>query len=98
LRFATSVVSSLKAERAALGPVNYEEKVVLAVFAATAFLWVFRVDIQFGVATLPGWSRLLPYPDLIDDGTVAIAMASLLFFIPYFQNISYSAPPLLVIL
>ena len=72
----------VEAEKAALGAVSYEEKVVLAVFAATAFLWVFRVDIQLGIATLPGWSRLLPYPDLIDDGTVAIGMASLLFFIP----------------
>jgi sodium-dependent dicarboxylate transporter 2/3/5 len=69
-------------ERAALGPVRFEEKVVMGVFAATALLWVFRVDIQFGIATVPGWSRLLPFPDMIDDGTVAIAMASLLFFVP----------------
>ena len=69
-------------ERAALGPVSYEEKAVLAIFAATALLWVFRVDIQIGSFTLPGWSRILPYPDLIDDGTVAITMASILFFIP----------------
>ncbi|MBT8396342.1 MAG: SLC13/DASS family transporter [Gemmatimonadetes bacterium] len=69
-------------ERAALGPVTFEEKVVMAVFAATAILWVFRVDIQLGLVTIPGWSRLLPYPGMIDDGTVAITMASLLFFIP----------------
>ncbi|MCJ7630752.1 MAG: SLC13 family permease, partial [Longimicrobiales bacterium] len=69
-------------ERAALGPVTFEEKVVMAVFATTAILWVFRVDLQLGMATLPGWSRLLPYPEMIDDGTVAIAMASILFFIP----------------
>jgi len=69
-------------ERAALGPVSYEEKAVLAVFAATALLWVFRVDIEIGMFTVPGWSRLLPFPDLIDDGTVAITMASVLFFIP----------------
>ena len=29
----------------------------------------------------PGWSQLLPFPDLIDDGTVAIAMAGILFLI-----------------
>jgi sodium-dependent dicarboxylate transporter 2/3/5 len=69
-------------ERAALGPVTYEEKVVMAIFAATAFLWVFRVDLQLGLITIPGWSRLLPYPEMIDDGTVAISMASVLFFIP----------------
>jgi len=69
-------------ERDALGTISFEEKAVLAVFASTALLWVFRVDLQVGIATIPGWSRLLPFPAMIDDGTVAIAMASLLFFIP----------------
>jgi sodium-dependent dicarboxylate transporter 2/3/5 len=70
------------AERSRLGTISFEEKVVLAVFAATAVLWVFRVDLQVGIATIPGWSRLLPEPGMIDDGTVAITMASILFFIP----------------
>ena len=65
-----------------LGPVSFEERAVLGVFAATAFLWVFRRRLEVGVVSIPGWSELLPYPGLIDDGTVAIAMASLLFFIP----------------
>ena len=65
-----------------LGPVAYEEKAVLVVFALTAFLWVFRLPLQLGVITIPGWSQLLPFPDLIDDGTVAIAMAGILFLIP----------------
>ena len=69
-------------ELARLGPITFEERAVLAVFAATALLWVFRVDLNLGTFTLPGWSRLLPWPGLIDDGTVAITMASLLFFIP----------------
>ena len=66
----------------ALGPVAYEEKAVLVVFGLTAVLWVFRLPLQLGIITIPGWSQLLPYADLIDDGTVAIAMASLLFLIP----------------
>lgn len=69
-------------ERSTLGPVSFEERVVLAVFAATAVLWVFRADLVLGVATVPGWSRLLPHPGLVDDATVAIAMASLLFLVP----------------
>jgi sodium-dependent dicarboxylate transporter 2/3/5 len=69
-------------ERDALGAISFEEKTVLAVFASTALLWIFRVDLQVGIGTIPGWSRLLPFPEMIDDGTVAIAMASLLFFIP----------------
>ena len=69
-------------ELARLGPITFEERAVLMVFAATALLWVFRVDLNLGAFTLPGWSRLLPWPSLVDDGTVAITMASLLFFIP----------------
>ena len=69
-------------ERARLGAVSFEERAVLGVFIATALLWVFRVDLQLGFLTLPGWSRLLPEPGLIDDGTVAITLASLLFLIP----------------
>ena len=69
-------------ERAQLGTVSFEERAVLGVFVATALLWVFRVDLQLGFLTLPGWSRLLPNPDMIDDGTVAITLASILFLIP----------------
>ncbi len=65
-----------------LGPVTFEQRAVMAVFTATAFLWVFRRPLDIGPISIPGWSDLLPNPDLIDDGTVAIAMASLLFFIP----------------
>ena len=69
-------------ERSALGSISYEERGVLAVFVATAVLWVFRVDLNVGLFTIPGWSRLLPYQGLIDDGTIAIGMASILFFVP----------------
>ena len=74
--------AAVAAERARLGPVAFEERAVLAVFAATALLWVFRVDLNLGFVAVPGWGDLLPWPKLVDDGTVAIAMASLLFFIP----------------
>ena len=72
----------VRAERAQLGPISFEERAVLGVFATTALLWVFRVDLQLGLFTIPGWSRLVPFPGMIDDGTVAIAMACLLFFVP----------------
>ncbi len=65
-----------------LGRIGFEEKAVLAVFTMTAVLWVFRVPLAVGSLTIPGWSGLLPHPDLLDDGTVAILMASLLFLIP----------------
>jgi sodium-dependent dicarboxylate transporter 2/3/5 len=69
-------------EYASLGGMSFEERAVLAVFAATAFGWVFRKDLVLGLLTIPGWSRLLPHADLIDDATVAVAMAMILFFIP----------------
>lgn len=72
----------VRGELASLGRISYEEKWVLGVFVTTAVLWVFRVDLQLGIAVVPGWSRLLPIPDFVDDGTVAMTMASLMFFIP----------------
>jgi sodium-dependent dicarboxylate transporter 2/3/5 len=72
----------VKCEYAALGGISFEERAVLTVFAATAFGWVFRKDLVLGLVTIPGWSRLLPHADLIDDATVAIGMAMILFFIP----------------
>ncbi len=72
----------IESQYAALDRLSFEEKAVLTVFATTAFLWVFRVPIEIGALKIPGWSQLLPYPELIDDGTVAIAMACTLFLVP----------------
>jgi sodium-dependent dicarboxylate transporter 2/3/5 len=69
-------------EYSKLGPISFEEKMVLGTFLMTAVLWVFRKPITLGFLTVPGWSELLPYPALIDDGTVAMFMAFLLFLVP----------------
>ncbi len=69
-------------ELKALGRTTWEERVVLTIFGCTALLWVFRVPIVIGGLEIPGWSSLLPSGGLIDDGTIAIAMAALLFLIP----------------
>lgn len=74
--------SIVESEYKGLGPIGFEERVVLFVFAATALLWVFRKSLNLGFVTIPGWSGLLPYPKLIDDGTVALFMAMLMFLIP----------------
>jgi len=55
---------------------------VLLLFTCLALLWLFRQDIGAGVFTIPGWSTLLPVPAYIDDGTIAITAALLLFVIP----------------
>lgn len=70
------------AEAEKLGAVSFEERVVMSVFALTALLWVFRAPIQVGPLLLPGWSQLLPNGTLIDDATVAMAMAGVLFLVP----------------
>jgi sodium-dependent dicarboxylate transporter 2/3/5 len=72
----------LRAQYAALGPMKREERIVAALFATTAALWIFRSDIQVGAFRLPGWGGLFNDPSLIDDGTVAIFMALLLFLVP----------------
>jgi sodium-dependent dicarboxylate transporter 2/3/5 len=65
-----------------LGGIGFEEKIVLVVFLLTAFLWVFRKKLNLGFFAIPGWSQWIPYPDLIDDGTVGLGMAMIMFLIP----------------
>lgn len=66
----------------ALGPISYEEKVILVDFFILVFLWMFRAGIKIGNFVIPGWSGLFPEARFINDGTVAITMAFLLFLIP----------------
>ncbi len=66
----------------ALGPLSFEEKVVLVDFLILVFLWMFRSDIRIGHFKLPGWANLFPNAQFINDGTVAVAMAVLMFLIP----------------
>jgi sodium-dependent dicarboxylate transporter 2/3/5 len=72
----------LRKEKESLGKTTYEEKVVMTVFVITSLLWLFRVELDLGFVKIPGWSKLLPHYKLIDDGTVAIMMAFLLFILP----------------
>jgi sodium-dependent dicarboxylate transporter 2/3/5 len=65
-----------------LGPISFEEKIVLVDFFILVFLWMFRADINIGSFTIPGWSNLFPKAEFINDGTIAIAMAFILFLIP----------------
>lgn len=37
---------------------------------------------MIGSLVIPGWTGIMPQPGMIDDGTVAIVIASLLFIIP----------------
>lgn len=79
----------------ALGRPSRAELQMMAVFAATAALWIFRKPLRFGSEPLlPGWGpwmarflqRLGVEADasarFVDDSTVAMTMALLMFLIP----------------
>ena len=66
----------------ALGPITFEEKVVLVDFLLLVLLWMFRADIEIGNFTIPGWSGFFPKAGFINDGTVSIGMAFILFLVP----------------
>ncbi|NBC09577.1 MAG: DASS family sodium-coupled anion symporter [Bacteroidetes bacterium] len=62
--------AEIKRQIDALGPISFEEKVVLAVFAATAFAWITR-------------SYLLNvFVPALDDTIIAIIAATTLFLLP----------------
>jgi sodium-dependent dicarboxylate transporter 2/3/5 len=72
----------IREQHAALGPIRFEEKVVLVDFVALVVLWLSRTDLRLGPITTPGWSRLFAQPEYLNDGVVAIALAMLLFIVP----------------
>ncbi len=65
-----------------LGKMSYEEKWIFGIFLTCVFLWFFRADIDFGILKIKGWANLLHAPKFIDDSSVAILAAVLLFLIP----------------
>ncbi len=72
----------IKEEYLKLGKMSFEEKAVSIIFAFTAFLWIFRTDINIGIFKIYGWSNIFSHSNFINDGTVAITMAFILFLIP----------------
>ncbi|HCR17697.1 MAG TPA: sodium:dicarboxylate symporter [Candidatus Latescibacteria bacterium] len=73
---------AIKEQYSALGPVSYQEAVVLVDFVLLALLWLFRSNITIGPIFIPGWSSWLANGSLLNDGTIAVAMALVLFVIP----------------
>ena len=64
------------------GPMGFEQRAVLALFLLLVASWMFRADIKLAGFVIPGWSNLFPVASFIDDGTIAIGIALLLFLIP----------------
>jgi len=69
----------IKEERSKLGPWSKGEKVVGIILLLTALAWIFRAEKMIGGVKLFGLSTLFPW---IDDSTIAIIAAILLFSIP----------------
>lgn len=65
-----------------LGKAKYEEIVVLVAFIVLAILWIFRSGIDVGTFKITGWASLFSVPNYINDGTVAVFIAAILFIIP----------------
>ncbi|MDP2723472.1 MAG: SLC13 family permease [Bacteroidales bacterium] len=74
--------SAIRTQYTQLGKASYEERIVLVLFVLLAILWLSRSTLTIGNLVVPGWSSLLPYPEQVNDGTVAIAISVLLFIIP----------------
>lgn len=75
-------LSEFKKEYDRLGKAKTEEKIVMVLFAILAFLWIFRSGFNIQSLVVPGWSGLFQNPSYINDGTVAIFIAIILFIIP----------------
>lgn len=72
----------VKNEYLLLGKTSYPEKVIAIIFALTSLLWIFRTDLDLGFTKITGWASYFSTPEFIDDGTVAVTMAFLLFLFP----------------
>lgn len=72
----------IESEYESLGPWVIEQRIVAVLFGLLAILWFTRADLNFGFITIPGWSNIFQNPKFLNDGTVAITIAVLLFLIP----------------
>jgi len=70
----------------ALGKFSFEEKWVISIFTFTAVLWFTRSNLDFGILKIHGWSNLFSDTEFVQDSTVAICAAVILFIIPSKAN------------
>jgi sodium-dependent dicarboxylate transporter 2/3/5 len=71
----------VRRERAALPPWSAGERMVAAIFALAALLWITREPLDVGGHVLFGWSRLFAAKNWVSDGTVAITLCVLCFLL-----------------
>ena len=75
-------LDDFKNEYKQLGKAKPEEKIIFVLFGLLILLWIFRSEIVIQSLVIPGWEKLFAHPGYINDGTVAILFALLLFIIP----------------
>lgn len=78
----TATGAVLAEELRKLGRMGRGERSTLIVFVLAALAWMFRIDIDLGFFTIPGWASALGLQNYVSDSTVAIFAALLLFLIP----------------
>jgi len=69
----------IKEEQRNLGPWSKGEKIVGIIFLVTALCWIFESEKNIGGITIYGLQTFFPW---VDDSTIAVFMAILLFAIP----------------
>ena len=69
-----------------LGAMGRGEKMVAVVFSLTALAWVTRGDLVLGGMTVQGWASRLGLTETVNDATVAMLAACLLFILPVNWN------------
>lgn len=65
-----------------LGKMSKGERITMIIFLLTSLGWIFRRDIEIGQFQITGWASLLNIQEYVNDATVALAGAFLLFVIP----------------
>jgi sodium-dependent dicarboxylate transporter 2/3/5 len=78
----SAVRETLRRERDALGRLTSAERRTAILFCLTALAWVTRSKMELGALTFPGWSLLLPDPNLVSDAVPAIAAAIAAAIVP----------------
>jgi sodium-dependent dicarboxylate transporter 2/3/5 len=87
----------IKEELQALPRLTVAEKRLMLVFGVTVILWVTRKDVPLSAGNvIPGWATLLGFTgeskNFVQDGSIAVLMAILTFFIP---SAGRGSPPLM---
>ena len=72
----------IREELAKLGPMTRPEKTVAVVFLLTALAWLSRADLKIGSHVLHGWASTLGVSGYVNDATVAMLAALVLFILP----------------